>query len=53
MKYLKAMQYSFYRGFAETDDVIHNTVGCLIGYMLVKGSLFMVHGLKRVKHENG
>ncbi len=30
-------QFAFMRGFAETNDVIHNTLGCLIGYMLYKG----------------
>ena len=31
---IEAMQYFFHRGFAETDDVMHNTLGCLIGYGL-------------------
>lgn len=39
---IEAMQYFFHRGFAEVDDVIHNTVGCILGYILVKGSWFMV-----------
>lgn len=29
---IEALQYFFNRGFAETDDVIHNTLGCMIGY---------------------
>lgn len=29
---IEVMQYFFHRGFAETDDVMHNTTGCLIGY---------------------
>lgn len=45
---IEAMQYFFHRGFAETDDVMHNTVGCIVGYMLVKGSRFMVHGLTKI-----
>lgn len=40
---IEAMQYFFHRGFAETDDVMHNTIGCILGYMLVKGSRFMVN----------
>ncbi len=32
---IEAMQYFFHRGFAETDDVMHNTIGCILGYMLV------------------
>ena len=34
---IETMQYFFHRGFAETDDVVHNTLGCMIGYILVKG----------------
>lgn len=33
---IEAMQYFFHRGFAETDDVMHNTVGCAIGFGLYK-----------------
>lgn len=29
---IETMQYFLHRGFAETDDVMHNTLGCLIGY---------------------
>lgn len=32
---IEAMQYFLHRGFAETDDVMHNTVGCVIGFLLV------------------
>ena len=41
--FIKALQYVFYRGFAEVDDVMHNTVGCILGYLLVKGSRFIVN----------
>lgn len=44
---IEALQYFFHRGFAETDDVMHNTLGGMIGYILVKGSWFMVHGLTK------
>ena len=27
-----ALQFFFMRGFSEVDDVMHNTLGCLIGY---------------------
>ena len=43
---IEAMQYFFQRGFAEMDDVMHNTIGCVLGYILVKGSLFMVKSFK-------
>lgn len=29
---IEMMQYVYNRGFAEVDDVIHNTLGCLMGY---------------------
>lgn len=29
---IETLQYFFHRGFSEVDDVIHNTIGCLIGY---------------------
>lgn len=39
---IEIMQFLFNRGFAETDDVMHNTLGCMAGYMLVKGAKLMV-----------
>lgn len=44
---MEAMQYFFHRGFAETDDVMHNTLGCILGYslwLMVHGSWCMVKG---------
>lgn len=32
---IESMQFYLKRGFAEFDDVFHNTLGCLIGFMLV------------------
>ncbi len=29
---IEVLQFIFKRGFAEVDDVIHNTLGCVIGY---------------------
>lgn len=31
---IEVMQYVFKKGYAEVDDVIHNTLGCIIGYGL-------------------
>ncbi len=31
---IETLQYVFKLGFAETDDVIHNSLGCLIGWLL-------------------
>ena len=39
---IEALQFWFMRGFTELDDVMHNTVGCLIGWFMVKGSWFRV-----------
>ena len=29
---IETLQFIFYKGFCEIDDVVHNTLGCLIGY---------------------
>ena len=34
---IETLQFWFMRGFSEVDDVMHNTVGCLIGFLLVSG----------------
>ena len=33
---IEVAQIVFKRGLCETDDVIHNVLGCLLGYMIVK-----------------
>ena len=35
---IESLQFIFMRGFSELDDVMHNTMGCIIGYMMVIGS---------------
>ena len=32
---IEVFQFVFNRGFAEIDDIMHNTLGCLIGYGIV------------------
>lgn len=39
---IEALQFCFLKGFSEVDDVMHNTVGCLLGWFMVKGSRFRV-----------
>ncbi len=39
---IESLQFFLMRGFSEVDDVMHNTVGCLIGWFMVKGSRLMV-----------
>lgn len=34
---IEALQFWFIKGFSEVDDVMHNTVGCLIGLLIVSG----------------
>ena len=45
---IEMMQYVSKRGFAETDDVMHNTLGCILGYILVKGTWWMVKGCQKL-----
>lgn len=39
---IEALQFFLMRGFSEVDDVMHNTLGCLIGWFMVKGSRIKV-----------
>ena len=39
---IEALQFCFLKGFSEVDDVMHNTMGCLIGWFMVKGSRFLL-----------
>ena len=42
---IESLQFFFMKGFSELDDVMHNTLGCLLGWFIVKGYLrLMVHG---------
>ena len=44
---IKNLRHSLMKGFSEVDDVMHNTVGCLIGWCMVKGLRFMVKGYNK------
>ena len=39
---IESLQFFMMRGFSELDDVMHNTLGCLMGWCMVKGSRLMV-----------
>lgn len=41
---IELLQFILKRGFSELDDVMHNTLGCMIGFILVKGGMFLVRG---------
>ena len=43
----EVLQLHFMIGFLEVDDVMHNTVGCLIGYVM---SVTFVYG--KIKIQN-
>lgn len=32
---IESLQFFLMRGFSEVDDVMHNTLGCLIGYGII------------------
>lgn len=38
---IETLQYVFKSGFSETDDVLHNILGCLLGYGLYEGLFFV------------
>ena len=40
---IELLQFFLMRGFSEVDDVMNNTVGCLIGWFMVNGSRLMVN----------
>ena len=44
---IESLQFFFMRGFSEVDDVMHNTLGCILGYILVHGSRLMVKGCNK------
>jgi len=50
---IESLQFIFMRGFSELDDVMHNTLGCIVGYIMVKGSRLMVYGCHKPTEEEG
>ena len=54
---IELMQFTFRRGFCELDDVIHNMLGCAIGWLLTQVSRSIVlkiygknrHGLSTIQ----
>ncbi|MBO6255245.1 MAG: VanZ family protein [Bacteroidaceae bacterium] len=45
---IELLQLISRRGFSELDDVMHNTIGCVIGYALVMIPLSIVRIMKRI-----
>ena len=50
---IETLQFWFMKGFSEVDDVMHNTLGCIVGYIMVKGSRLMVYGCHKPTEEEG
>lgn len=48
---IEILQFFFMRGFSEVDDVMHNTVGCLLGWFMVKGSRLRGKDERRLRSE--
>ena len=46
---IEAIQFVTNRGFCEVDDVIHNTLGCVIGFGIAKLILFSFTELRKRK----
>ncbi len=46
---IETLQLVFRRGFSELDDVMHNTVGCMIGYYAYVGTVKIVNCIKEEK----
>jgi len=47
---IEALQFCCMKGFSEVDDVMHNTVGCLIGYGIYSVARY---GYERLIHVHG
>lgn len=46
---IELLQYSFKKGCVEVDDVIHNTLGCLVGFILCESARNWLE--KQILHE--
>ena len=47
---IESLQFYYQTGYAETDDVIHNTLGCMIGYGIYALARY---GYERLIHIHG
>lgn len=46
---IEILQFFLKKGFAEIDDVMHNTIGCMLGYGLSNIATLFVQKIERVK----
>ena len=49
--FIEAIQFSFMRGFAEIDDMIHNTLGSMVGYGIAQILNFEYKRIKQNQRE--
>ena len=45
---IEVLQFVFKRGYAEVDDVVHNVVGCVVGFGIFMGVRWMVGRVKKI-----
>ena len=50
---IETLQFFLRRGFAEFDDVWHNVVGCMVGYGVYVGVMWMVERRKKMRVVEG
>ncbi len=43
---IELLQLVWKRGTCEFDDVLHNTLGCLLGFAIVKGMIWLFNNLR-------
>lgn len=48
---IEILQYSLKRGQFEFDDVFNNTLGCLIGYLIIKGGISIYKFLRQQRND--
>ena len=41
---IEALQFFFHKGVSEVDDIMHNTLGCVIGYGVFS---LIIYGYKK------
>ena len=46
---IETLQFLLRRGFAEFDDVFHNMLGCMIGYGVYVGIVYLAKRVKRIR----
>lgn len=49
---IELLQLVSMRGFSELDDIFHNTLGCIIGFLLMKGMIAVLHEEKHNRKES-